>query len=129
MKHSKSKYKNRPVTIAGIRYASQKEAVRHKELMLLERAGKIKNLRFQVPYELIPAQYETYERYSDKTGKRLKDGKRCVEESCKYIADFVYQDVSTGEWIVEDSKGKRTKDYIIKRKLMLHVHGIRIHEV
>lgn len=129
MKHSKSKYKNRPVTIAGIRYASQKEAVRHKELLLMEKAGKIKNLRFQVGYELIPARYETYERYSEKTGKRLKDGKRCVEESCKYIADFVYQDAGTGEWIIEDSKGKRTKDYIIKRKLMLHVHGIRIHEV
>lgn len=129
MKHSKSKYKNRPVTIAGIRYASMKEASRHKELMLLEKAGKIKNLRFQVAYELIPAQYETFERYSDKTGKRLKDGKRCVEESCKYIADFVYFDNETKQWVVEDAKGARTKDYIIKRKLMLYIHGIRVHEV
>lgn len=124
-----SKYGNKPVKIDGLRYASMKEASRHKELMLLEKVGKIKNLRFQVAYELIPAQYETFERYSDKTGKRLKDGKRCVEESCKYIADFVYQDAGTGEWIVEDSKGKRTKDYIIKRKLMLYIHGIRVHEV
>ena len=124
----KSKYKNRPVIIAGIRYASVKEAGRHKELMLLEKTGKIKNLRFQVPYELIPAQYETYERYGKK-GQRLKDGRRCLEQSCKYVADFVYQDAGTGEWIIEDSKGKRTTDYIIKRKLMLQVHGIRIHEV
>ena len=124
-----SKYKNKPVTIAGIRYASQKEAIRHKELMLLEKAGKIKNLRFQVAYELIPTQYETFERYSDKTGKRLKDGKRCIEESCKYIADFVYQDAGTGEWIVEDAKGHKTEAYIIKRKLLLYIHGIRIKEV
>ena len=124
----KSKYKNRPVIIAGIRYASVKEAGRHKELMLLEKAGKIKNLRFQVPYELIPAQYETYERYGKK-GQRLKDGRRCLEQSCKYVAEFVYPDAGTGEWIIEDSKGKRTTDYIIKRKLMLQVHGIRIHEV
>lgn len=124
-----SKYKNKPVTIDGIRYASQKEGIRHKELMLLEKAGKIKNLRFQVPYELIPTQYETYERYSDKTGKRLKDGKRCVEEKCKYIADFVYYDNETKQWVVEDAKGARTKEYIIKRKLMLYIHGIRVHEV
>ena len=129
MKHSKSKYKNRPVTIAGIRYASMKEASRHKELMLLEKAGKIKNLRFQVPYELIPAQYETFERYSDKTGKQLKDGRRCLEQSCKYVADFVYMDCQSGELIVEDTKGKRTPEYIIKRKLMLAVHGVRIREV
>ena len=38
--------------------ASKKEAARKRELELLERAGKIENLRCQVPFELIPAQYE-----------------------------------------------------------------------
>ena len=45
-----------------------------------------------------------------------------------YYADFVYKD-KEGVLHVEDTKGFKTKDYIIKRKLMLHVHGIRIHEV
>lgn len=129
MRYKRNKYGNKKCTVNGIVFDSIHEADRYKELLLLEKAGKIKDLRLQVVYELIPAQYETFERYSDKTGKRLKDGKRCVEESCKYIADFVYQDAGTGEWIVEDSKGKRTKDYIIKRKLMLYIHGIRVHEV
>ena len=31
--------------------------------------------------------------------------------------------------IVEDAKGVRTDTYIIKRKLMLERHGIRIREV
>lgn len=131
-KNSKSKYHNKPVTIAGIQYDSIKEAGRHKELMLLERAGKIKNLACQVRFELIPAQYETFERYSDKTGKRLKDGKRCLEQSCDYYADFVYYDIERGQMVVEDVKSDATKkkeSYIIKRKLMLQVHGIRIHEV
>ena len=46
-----------------------------------------------------------------------------------YLADFVYQDVKTGEWIVEDAKGHKTEAYIIKRKLLLYIHGIRIKEV
>lgn len=46
-----------------------------------------------------------------------------------YVADFVYIDKRSGEKIVEDTKGFKTKDYIIKRKLMLHVHKIRIREV
>lgn len=78
-------------------------------------------------YELIPAQYETYERYGKK-GQRLKDGVRLLEKSVCYVADFVYTIAETGENVVEDSKGVRTKDYIIKRKLMLAVHGIRIKE-
>ena len=54
------------------------------------------------------------------------DGK-CVERSVKYKADFFY--TKDGELVVEDTKGFRTPDYIIKRKLMLYVHHIRIKEV
>lgn len=99
-----------------------------EHLLLLQRAGKIKDLERQVNYELIPAQYETYERYNA-NGKRLKDGKRLLEKSCDYIADFVYIDTETGKKVVEDTKGFRTKDYIIKRKLMLWRHGIHIKEI
>lgn len=112
----------------GTEFDSRREAMRWEQLLLLERGGVIKDLQRQVKYELIPAQYETYERYS-KNGKRLKDGKRLVEKACDYVADFVYIDNETGKSVVEDTKGYRTRDYTIKRKLMLWKHGIRIKEV
>lgn len=90
--------------------------------------GEIINLQRQVKYVLIPPQHETYERYGKK-GQRLKDGHKTIEKECAYIADFQYHDAKTGKLVVEDTKGVRTKDYIIKRKLMLWVHGIRIIEV
>lgn len=124
-----SKYYNvKTKTTDGLIFDSTKEARRWEQLLLLQRAGKITELQRQVVYELMPAQYETYPRYSKK-GDRLKDGRRLLERKVEYIADFVYTDADTGENIVEDAKGMRTKDYIIKRKLMLAVHGIRIKEV
>ena len=124
-----NKYRNRKtMTSDGVVHDSRLEAVRWSELKLLERAGKIKDLRRQVEYELIPAQYETIERYSKK-GTRLKDGIKLVERRCCYIADFVYTDIESGQIVVEDTKGAKTKDYIIKRKLMLKVHNIKIREV
>lgn len=94
-------------------YDSRKEHRRANELRLMQRAGLISNLREQVSYELIPAQ-------------RGADGK-VLEHACNYIADFVYTD-KDGKTVVEDTKGMRTDVYRIKRKLMLHVHGIRISE-
>ena len=108
-----NKYHSKKVTIDGITFDSKKEANRYCELKLLEKAGEIDCLKRQVKYELIPAQ-------------RL-DGK-VVERAVHYIADFVYKD-KDGELIVEDTKGFRTADYIIKRKLMLWVHNIRIKEI
>lgn len=105
-------------------HASKKEHNRAAQLKLWQRAGIISNLREQVPFELIPAQYG--ECGTDLKGKPVR---LCVERSCKYIADFVYTVNETGETVVEDTKGVRTKDYIIKRKLMLFIHGIRIREV
>lgn len=122
-----NKYHNKKVTTSdGIQHDSQKEARRWCELRLLERAGKITDLQRQVEFELIPTQYETYERYSKK-GEKLADGVRIVERKCSYVADFVY--VENGEKVVEDTKGMKTRDYIIKRKLMLYVHKVRIREV
>ena len=102
-----SKYGNiKTFTSDGIKHDSIKEANRWCELKLLERAGKIRLLQRQVKFNLIPKQ----------------EGER---EVC-YIADFVYQE--DGKLVVEDVKGKRTKEYIIKRKLMLWIHGIKIKE-
>lgn len=120
-----SKYHSRKITRDGEVFDSVKEYRRWCELKLLEKAGQITDLQRQVKFVLIPAQYEP------KWFPRLKtfgDGK-CIERECAYIADFVYFDMTTCRKTVEDTKGFKTKDYIIKRKLMLWVHGIRIQEV
>ena len=122
-----SKYHNRKITFEGEVFDSKKEFRRWQELRMLERSGIIHNLRRQVKYVLIPAQYETYPRFSQKTGKRLKDGIRRIEKETSYIADFVYSNFD-GSITVEDVKGIRTDVYIIKRKLMLERYGIRIVE-
>ena len=121
-----NKYRNRKVkTSDGILHASLLESNRWIELRLLERAGRIKDLQRQVKFVLIPAQRE-----SDTIGKRggVKKGK-LIEREVYYMADFVYTDNETEKTVVEDTKGVRTKDYIIKRKLMLYVHKIKIREV
>ena len=123
-----NKYGNKKITVDGKTFDSRREYKRFTELQLLERADEISNLRCQEPFVLIPAQYEEYERYG-KNGHRLTNGRRCAERECTYVADFVYIDNATGKKVVEDTKGMRTKDYIIKRKLMLYVHGIKIKEV
>lgn len=109
------KFNNKKVTIPGRTFDSRKEYNRYCELLLLERGGYISDLKLQVKYVLIPTQ-------KDESGKVL-------ERECSYIADFVYFDKKTQRTVVEDTKGFRTKDYIIKRKLMLERYGIRIREV
>ena len=121
----KNKYNAHSVEYDGIQFDSQKEALRYKALTFLQTDGIITDLRRQVKYILIPAQREPAT-----VGARggVKQGK-LLEKECSYIADFVYTVVETGETVVEDTKGFRTKDYIIKRKLMLFVYGIRIKEL
>ena len=125
-KHMRAKYGNKKITVDGITFDSRREYNRYRELKLLERAGQIQGLELQKKFVLIPAQYTTFARYGKK-GQRLKDGRKCLEKECAYIADFVYTE--NGQPVVEDTKGMRTKDYIIKRKLTLYVHGIKIKEV
>ncbi|MBQ9009309.1 MAG: DUF1064 domain-containing protein [Clostridia bacterium] len=114
-----AKYGNRKVTVDGIRFDSKKEAARWRELLVLKRAGLISDLERQVKYELIPVQ--------------RVDGK-CVERAVNYIADFVYRD-ENGDLVVEDVKGYRDPHsagyakFVLKRKLMLYVHGIAVREI
>lgn len=118
----KSKYHSKKFTSGGQSFDSKKEYNRWTALQLLQKSGKITGLRRQVKYVLIPAQYGP-----GKTGPRggVKRGP-FLERECSYIADFVYE--KDGQTVVEDVKGVRTKDYIIKRKLMLERYGIRIFE-
>ena len=122
-----SKYHSKKTVVDGITFDSKKEARRWQELKLLEQAGEISDLRRQVPYELIPKQTEKVVRYSTKTGKRLQDGEKTLERAVYYVADMVY--TRDGKTIVEDTKGFRTQEYILKRKLMLYRYSIKVREV
>ena len=133
----RKKLNNKSITIDGIEFDSKKEGDRYCELKLMQRAGAITDLELQKRYELIPAQYETVE-----TGEYYKVGAKkgqpktkqvCVEQSVVYIADFVYK--KNGQTVVEDVKGFRDASsasyakFVLKRKMMLWIHGIRIKEV
>ena len=120
-----NKYSNKKVVVGGVTFDSKREANRYQELLLLERVGAIKNLKTQVKYTLIPAQFEKVW----KPRKKVFEKGKCLERECSYIADFVYVDIKSDEIVVEDTKGFKTKDYIIKRKLMLYVHDIKIREI
>lgn len=108
----KSKYHARKTTVCGIVFDSKREAARYVELRDLERAGKIRDLRRQVRYELIPA--------FDAGGKHYR--------TTSYVADFVYTDTATGGEVVEDCKGYRTDVYRLKAKLFAHRYGVSIRE-
>ena len=110
-----NKYNAKKISLGGQTFDSKREFDRWCELSLLQRGKAISELQRQVKFELIPNQY-------DENGK-------LVERAVNYIADFTYYDKALGKTIVEDAKGMKTKEYIIKRKLMLHIHGIKIKEV
>ena len=97
-------------------FDSKKERARYNELILLQSAGKIHGLQRQVKFRLIDTQ---------------KVNGKVVERPCDYRADFTYWEPDKNgisRFVVEDVKGHRTKDYIIKRKLMLKIYGYQIRE-
>lgn len=121
-----AKYHNKPterLTDSGavLRFDSQKEARRYDELAALERAGAIRELRMQADFTL-------QEAYTDGEGRRVR--------AIRYRADFTYweYDNEKSAWVryvVEDVKSRatRTKEYIMKRKLMKERFSIDIQEV
>lgn len=121
-----NKYRSKKIIINGIKFDSRKEAKRFVELSQLEKAGNIANLQRQVKFVLIPAQRE-----ADTVGPRggIKKG-RVLEREVAYYADFVY--MRDGVRVVEDTKSPPTRKeplFVVKRKLMLYVHGIKINEI
>ena len=124
-RHYGNKYGNHKVTIDGETFDSKHEATRYLELKMLEKAGKIYDLQRQVKFVLVPAQYEP-----DTVGPRGGKIKgKLIEKELSYYADFVYFDDETKKTVVEDAKGVRTPEYVIKRKLLLWLKGYRIREV
>ena len=103
-----SKYGNKRTEVDGITFDSRKEAERYCDLKMMERAGMISDLELQKKFEIIP-----------KTDKF---------RACHYIADFVYT-THGGKVVIEDVKGCRTKDYLIKKKLVYAKYGIEITEI
>lgn len=91
----RSKYRNQPTEVDGIRFASKREARRYCDLKLLEKAGEIAELRLQPRFPLIVNNIHV----------------------CTYVGDFTYLDRNTDREVVEDTKGVRTKEFIIKAKL------------
>ena len=120
----KSKYSSQKTMYQGITFDSKREARRYALLLLAEKAGKIHNLQRQVKFELAPAQYVEVE---VKLKTKTKAKRVMVHKEMIYIADFVYYDADFN-FIVEDTKGFRTKEYIKKKNLMKRIHGIDIKE-
>lgn len=108
-----SKYRNRKTVVNGMEFDSQLEAARYFDLCLLQKSGMISGLERQKKFILAGS-------------KKLSSGK--TERACAYVADFVYTD-KDGKTVVEDTKGFRTKEYIVKRKWMLDKFGIEIREI
>jgi hypothetical protein len=109
-----SKYGNKQTAASdGKVFSSGRERRRYEELLVFSRIGAITDLKLQPLFYLIP---------------RQMDGKKCLELPVTYKADFQYFDLA-GKRHVEDVKGAKTQQYVIRRKLMLWVHHIRIEEI
>lgn len=112
-KRRRNKYGAQAVEVDHHRFDSKAEARRYLQLKAMQQAGEISGLELQVEFDLVPA--------LDVAGRK--------EKPVRYVADFRYQ--KGGETVVEDTKSAptKTKEYTIKRKLMLWLHGIAIKEV
>ena len=119
-----SKYKAKKTEVDGITFDSKKEANYYIKLKAMLEAGEISELDLQKPFELIPQQREpsTY----TKKGKEVLG--KVIERKSSYIADFYYKD-KDGVYHCVDTKGFKTAEYKLKKKMMLYFHGIRIEEV
>lgn len=123
----RSKYGNKKTYVDGIKFDSLKEARYYMYLRSLADAGKIENLRLQVPFELLP---DIYEEATIRLKTKDKMVTKKVQSAVRYFADFVF--VQDGEEIVVDVKSAATrrKDaYVLKKKMMRALLGIQIQEV
>lgn len=124
---SNSKYGNKKVEYQGITFDSKKELQRYMVLLDAQRNGKITDLQRQVKFELIPAITEDYVEHL-KTKDKVKT--RTVQLAITYTCDFTYR--KDNKLIIEDVKASKTmltKEYQLKKKMMLAIHGLVIKEV
>lgn len=104
----RAKYGNRKTVVDGLKFDSKREAARWAELVLLDRAGEIRELVRQQSFSLMC------------DGKPLKIRSKGYPNgrSVRYVADFTYFDVRRQKRVIEDSKGARTDVYKLKRAIM-----------
>lgn len=103
VKHKK--YRNIPTMVDGITFSSRKEAAHYKQLKFLQMAGKITELCLQTPFSIIVNDVHV----------------------CDYISDFTYR--KDDKMVVVDTKGMRTKEYVLKKKLLKAAWDLDITEV
>ena len=119
------KYRNKKVVNEYGTFDSTLEANRYIFLLMLSKSGAVSDLERQKEFVVIPAQSVSVER-TGKRGQSLAPKTKVVERECRYRADFVYR--YNGQTIIEDTKGYKTPEYILKRKLM-RLQGNPIFEV
>lgn len=102
------KYRNKPKTVGQHKFASVAEATRFSELKWLEHAGEIAELEVHPRFRL------------DVNGVHIG----------RYTGDFAYR-IPSG-LVVEDVKSvatRRVRDWTLRKRLMLAIHGIAVVEV
>ena len=123
-----SKYGNRVDYVGDKKFDSIKEARYFLFLREQEKNGQISNLRRQVPFTLLPP-IKGKKVIQLKT--KTKEVEYTIQDSVRYIADFVYTD-KQGKEIIVDVKSEATrkdKVYVIKKKMMRALLKLIITEV
>ena len=108
-----TKYKNTKITTDGIKFDSKLEYKRYVELTLLQKAGKIQDLKIHPEFEIFP-----------EFKKHGKTYRRTL-----YIADFSYFDVTANKYVIEDTKGVKTAVYSLKKKMFEYKYPWKITEI
>ena len=102
------KYGNRKTEVDGYLFDSAAEALRYRELKLLEAAGEITRLVLQPKFQV------------EIEGRHI----------CDYFADFSYWDGKTSNLVVEDVKSEYTAKlpmFLLKKNLVEALYpGIKI---
>lgn len=111
--YKQSKYRSQKVMCDGIKFDSKKERAYYLKLKVLEDLGQIKDLELQKVYELQPSF-----KLNDKTYRKIT-----------YKADFCYISVPDNKLHVVDVKGFKTKEYLLKKKMLAYKYNIEIEEV
>lgn len=121
---TRRKYGNKKIVTTEGEFASKLEYNRWLILKEAAQKGEISDLRKQVEFPLLPAQYRPVVK---KLKTKEKVVQKLIERPVTYVADYVY--MKDGDIVVEDCKGFPDEKYPIKRKMMLYFHGIQLREV
>ena len=100
-----NKYGARKTTVCGHMFDSKREAEYYLELLDLKRRGIVTDIKLQPSYELL-------EGFVDSAGKR--------QRPITYTPDFLVR-YADGHLEAIEVKGVRTRDYLLRKKLFLHM--------